>query len=555
MDKCIRISKFAQQLFPDQKVADQAGQIMQGILEARSPRLSDIAAKIPGETAACYKRIQRFLREQDPQATLKMLFNEEANFVIGDPTEIERPHANQTEYVGTLMDGQTKGFWMLTLATPLRGRAIPFHFLTYSSRTFEDQPSSRNRAKLRFAEHFKAIQEVQQLIGTRPIVFDREFSYRELLSSLVEEGVPFVIRLNMGSNTPLFYYDAEQKQRLRLLIAPINQPKIYWQVYYMGEVCLNVVGIWRYGFTEPMWIMTNMDPEAGLALYDQRMKIEIVFTQMTKMDVFARRAGRDHISDLDISIFDNYPVNEQFYQFPFLFKVRIFQPDLDTVAEILNRSCQAGELVLPIYLMDQLLFQVFHALTLAIQIGSSALVLGQRDDTVQVSFGEPIQLGLKSDLSTPQIFATGLQLLRGPVAPLRSLQSNCDDFRMLQDLTQIVPDQLIQLVGWDVSSKTTLVEMGVNHIRLSPTYIVCIARMQLARCATEAASTAAHQTPQQVFMGSVIAASNLLVVGQLGLDLLKLLQLNDSWNIRNRDPFFRGDWSMASIWPANWMGG
>jgi hypothetical protein len=175
------------------------------------------------------------------------------------------------------MDGETKGFWMLTLATPLRGRAIPFHFLTYSSRTFEDQPSSRN------LEHFKAIQEIQQLIGTRPIVFDREFSYRELLNSLVEEGVHFVIRLNMGANPPLFYYEPEQKHPLRLLIAPINKPKIYRQVYYMGSVCLNVIGIWRYGFKEPMWIMTNMEPEAGLALYDQRMKIEICFRDLKSL--------------------------------------------------------------------------------------------------------------------------------------------------------------------------------------------------------------------------------------------------------------------------------
>jgi len=27
-----------------------------------------------------------------------------------------------------LKDGETKGFWTLTLATPFRGRAIPFHF-------------------------------------------------------------------------------------------------------------------------------------------------------------------------------------------------------------------------------------------------------------------------------------------------------------------------------------------------------------------------------------------------------------------------------------------
>ena len=277
MDKFIRISEFTKQLFADQSTAQSAKEILQGILEAGSPRLSDIAAKMPGNEEACYKRVQRFLQDNDPRETLKMLFNEEADFVIGDPTEIERPHADKTEYVGTLMDGETKGFSMLTLATPLRGRAIPFHFVTYSSRTFEDQPSSRN------LEHFKAIQEIQQLIGTRPIVFDREFSYRELLNSLVEEGVHFVIRLKMGAHPPHFYYEAEQKHPLRLLIAPINKPKIYRQVYYMGEVCLNVIGIWRYGFKEPMWILTNMDPEAGLALYDQRMKIEICFRDLKSL--------------------------------------------------------------------------------------------------------------------------------------------------------------------------------------------------------------------------------------------------------------------------------
>jgi hypothetical protein len=185
MDKFIRIFEFVQQLFTDQMTARHASEIIEGIMEARSPRLSDIAARMAGNEAACYKRIQRFLQDNDPREALRMLFNEEADFVIGDPTEIERPHADQTEYVGTLIDGETKGFWMLTLATPLRGRAIPFHFVTYSSRTIEDQPSSRN------LEHFKAIQGIQQLIGPRPIVFDREFSYRELLHNLVDEEVYF----------------------------------------------------------------------------------------------------------------------------------------------------------------------------------------------------------------------------------------------------------------------------------------------------------------------------------------------------------------------------
>lgn len=277
MKKYIQISEFAKELFPDQKTAVQASQILQGIMERCSPRLSDISASMPGSEAASYKRIQRFLQENEPQETLKLLFNEGADFVIGDPTEIERPNAEKTAYVGTLKDGQTKGFWMLTLATPLRGRAIPFHFVTYSSRTIEDQPSSRN------LEHFKAIQGIKQLIGSRPIVFDREFSYCELLKSLVASEIQFVIRLKMGANPPRFYYDEEKKKRLQLLIAPINKARIYRQVYYMGEVCLNVIGIWRYGFNEPMWIITNMEPEEALALYEKRMKIEICFRDLKSL--------------------------------------------------------------------------------------------------------------------------------------------------------------------------------------------------------------------------------------------------------------------------------
>jgi hypothetical protein len=230
-----------------------------------------------GGEAASYKRVQRFLEKEDPRQVLKLLFNEEAKFVIGDPTEIERPHAHKTDYVGTLKDGKTKGFWMLTLATPVRGRAIPFHFLTYSSRTFEEQPSSRN------LEHFKAIQEIQTLIGKRPIVFDREFSYELLLQTLVDSGVQFVIRLNLGSNAPKFYYDADQKRELRLAIAPINKPQSYRQVYYKGKVPLNVIGIWQYGFKQPLWIMTNLEPEEALNLYFMRMKIEICFRDLKSL--------------------------------------------------------------------------------------------------------------------------------------------------------------------------------------------------------------------------------------------------------------------------------
>jgi len=139
MYKFMQIEKFAKVIFDTEVTAKKASKIMEGILQAKSPRISDIADQMKGGEAANYKMIQRFLKHEDLQEVLRRLFNEEAEFVIGDPTEIERPGAKKTDYVGTLSDGQTKGFWMLTLATPLRGRALPCHFVTYSSATINDE--------------------------------------------------------------------------------------------------------------------------------------------------------------------------------------------------------------------------------------------------------------------------------------------------------------------------------------------------------------------------------------------------------------------------------
>jgi hypothetical protein len=70
MEKFIRIFEFAQQLFVDEHTARQASEIM----EARSPRLSDIAVRMAGNEGTSYKRIQRFLRDNDPREALKTLF-------------------------------------------------------------------------------------------------------------------------------------------------------------------------------------------------------------------------------------------------------------------------------------------------------------------------------------------------------------------------------------------------------------------------------------------------------------------------------------------------
>ena len=263
-----------QGLFDEETSVRKAAEIGQALLAARSLRLTDIAAHMSGSSGASYKRIQRFVKQVDPREALWRLFQEKAEFVIGDPTEIERPQAWKTSYVGTLKDGKTKGFWALVLATPYRGRAIPCGLVTYSSKTIATQADSRN------LNHFRAFEGMKDLLGERPLVLDREFSYLELLLNLVEEQVNFVIRLNLGSNPPKFW-DADS-QEVALTISP-GETVIHNQVWYKGQACLNLVGIWKKGFSEPMWVMTNLDAKEGQRIYFARMKIEESFRDLKSL--------------------------------------------------------------------------------------------------------------------------------------------------------------------------------------------------------------------------------------------------------------------------------
>lgn len=275
MSKSIRMRRFMQALFDDKTAAKEAARIGDAILKARSLRLTEIAAKMRGSADAAYKRIQRFLRRVDPRQVLWRLFQEQAEFVIGDPTEVERPQARKTEYVGILKDKKTRGFWLLLLATPYRGRAIPCGLVTYSSKTIAaSAKDSRN------LNHFRGFEQVKDMLGERPLVLDREFSYLELLLHLVAAKVHFVIRLNLGSNPPKFLRSDGQE------VEPsISRGKkvIYRGVWYKGQVRVNLIGIWKKGHAEPLWVMTDLNPEEGLQIYLKRMKIDEAFRDLKNL--------------------------------------------------------------------------------------------------------------------------------------------------------------------------------------------------------------------------------------------------------------------------------
>lgn len=286
MDKFINNQEFMAELFDEPAIAERAGEIGAAILEARSLRITDIAVKMEGNSEAGYKRIQRFLKAADPRLALWRLFQEEAEFVIGDPTEIERPQAWKTEYVGTLKDGKTKGFWALILATPYRGRAIPCGMVTYSSGTIAQQADSRN------LNHFRAFAALKDLLGGRPLVLDREFSYLELMLNLLEEQINWVIRLNLRAHPPKFY--DQDGQVVALTISP-GETVILNKIWYMGKVLVNVIGTWKKGLDEPMWVMTTLEAKCGLQIYFKRMKIEETYRDLKSLLGLTRLMNKQQV--------------------------------------------------------------------------------------------------------------------------------------------------------------------------------------------------------------------------------------------------------------------
>jgi len=270
MDKCINFCEFMGYVFDDEKLAKQGAAIVKGLLEAQSPRLTNISEKMDGNSSSNYKGIQRFVKKVDLKRLLLRLYQEEAEFVIGDPTEMARYKAPKTSYVGTLSDGKTPGYWLMVLSTPFRGRSLPCSFVVYSSRTIGEQRTSRNQ------EHFRCFEELKTLLGERPLVLDREFSYEELMEILYIECIQFIIRLNLGDQHKQPRVIDAEGVPIKLFIRP-GETVIHSNVYYLGTVKVNLIGYWRKSLSKPLWVITSLEPKRGLELYLQRMKIEETF--------------------------------------------------------------------------------------------------------------------------------------------------------------------------------------------------------------------------------------------------------------------------------------
>ncbi len=162
----IPFDRIARLLFEEAAASKGMAEVLRAILQARSGRWTEIAAKMKGSEVAACKRLQRLMRRADPREALLRLFAEQSSFVLGDPTETERQQAKKTDYVGYLK-GKRRGFRVLVLATPFRGRAIPFHLVTCSSATINREATSRNQhshCKIMVQAEFTLPQDVFMLL-------------------------------------------------------------------------------------------------------------------------------------------------------------------------------------------------------------------------------------------------------------------------------------------------------------------------------------------------------------------------------------------------------
>jgi hypothetical protein len=261
----------------EESLIDPVSQIIQAIKEARKLRISALANTIKGNYASNYKRIQRLLNKLSTDVlskTLLGLYDSNENVILIDYTEIERKYTDANKpsnsWIGTLKDGEMPGVGILTASVPYKGRSIPIIAKEYSSRIINNDCSSKN---LLLQE---ALQPALPLLKGKVMVADREFCSETILRYFERQALKFAIRFKVGRENHKATITDIHKNKVDYSIQK-GQTKIWRDVYYKGKIKVNLIGVWDPKYKNPLYIITNYDPEDALRIYKLRMKLEESF--------------------------------------------------------------------------------------------------------------------------------------------------------------------------------------------------------------------------------------------------------------------------------------
>ena len=95
------------------------------------------------------------------------------------------------------------------------------------------------------------------------------------IGAVYAKGINFVIRLNLGRQQPTLLDDEDRRVKLHVTR---GKHVSYRGLRYKGKVQVNVVGMWRRGLKEPLWVITNLDPEEGLSFLNPILNCFVMFS-------------------------------------------------------------------------------------------------------------------------------------------------------------------------------------------------------------------------------------------------------------------------------------
>src|SRR5262249_12423646 len=148
---------------------------------------------------------------------------------------------------------------------------------------------------------------------------------------------------------------------------------------------------------------------------------------------------------------------------------------------------------------------------------SSALVLGEGDDRTEVRLRQALEVRLQTRPPALQLLAPRVQRLRHPVTSVGRCQRPSDVLGMLEELTEVVPDQVVELLGRSEACRTALGLARLDGMLLAATAVVGRAALPAPAGAGERATPATHQGAQQILVAGVVPPGELAVLGELGL--------------------------------------
>ncbi|GHO61150.1 hypothetical protein KSC_000420 [Ktedonobacter sp. SOSP1-52] len=124
----------------------------------------------------------------------------------------------------------------------------------------------------------------------------------------------------------------------------------------------------------------------------------------------------------------------------------------------------------------------------------SSLVLIQVEDIGQIGVCQPLQLVFQVHPCFAQILPPRMQFLWKPLPALCPLESRRNQFWVHEQLADIVPHQVIELIGGKKARAALLVVAGENSMTLAPAGVVGVAMSGIrAPYASQVACSTTHE--------------------------------------------------------------